>query len=79
LYLEESALINGPNLQIHHLLKYGQKQMQFENPLSEPFNSDEILVVGSMIIDSKDGASWRHFGNCLGSQYKDYRTHQLFA
>jgi hypothetical protein len=33
-YLEESALINGPNLQIHHLLKYGQNQMQFENPLT---------------------------------------------
>jgi hypothetical protein len=31
--------------------------MQFENPSSEPFNSDEILVVGSIIIDSKDGAS----------------------
>jgi len=53
--------------------------MQFENPLSEPFNSDEILVVGSMIIDSKDGVSWRHLGNCLGGQFKDYTKHQLFA
>jgi len=42
--------------------------MQFENPLSEPFNSDEILVVGSMIVYSKNGVSWRQFGNCLGSQ-----------
>jgi hypothetical protein len=53
--------------------------MQFKNPLSESFNNDEILVVGSMIIDSKDGASWRHFGNCMGSQCKDYRKQQLFG
>jgi hypothetical protein len=50
--------------------------MQFENPLPEPFNSDEMLVVGSMIIDSKDGASWRYFGNCLVvTEYKNYRKH----
>jgi hypothetical protein len=24
-----------------------------------------------MIIDPKDGDSWRHFGNCLGGQYKE--------
>jgi hypothetical protein len=65
--------------EIHCLLKYGQKQMQFENSLSEPCNSDEILVVRSMIIYSNDGVSWRQFGNCLGSQYKDYRKHQPFA
>lgn len=53
--------------------------MQFENALSEPFNSGEILVVRSMIIYSKDGVSWRQFGNCLGSQYKDYREHRPFA
>jgi hypothetical protein len=53
--------------------------MQFENPLSEPFNSDEILVVGSIITDSKDGASWRPFSNCLVGQFKNYRKHQLFA
>jgi hypothetical protein len=41
--------------------------MPLKIPFSEAFKSDDISVVGLMIIYLKDGASWRHCDNYMKS------------